>query len=169
MINITGIVTGDKEVVAHLSDLPTNVRESLTAAMNRITIDLQGYVVRNKLSGQLLKRRTGTLAASMQHRVVSNADGVTGVVGSRINEGAPLKYAKPLEDGFDGEVSVREHLRQMTTAFGKAVKEPRKIMVRAHTAHRHVKAYKYLASSLAENRDSYIAQLRRAVSDGVKK
>jgi hypothetical protein len=136
--------------------------------MNRITIDLQGYVVRNKLSGQLLKRRTGTLAASIQQRVVSRADDVTGVVGSRINESAPLKYARPLEDGFDGTVTVKEHLRQVTTAFGKAVKDPHKVTVRAHARQVHTRAYKYLASSLAERRGNYIEQLRQAVAQGVK-
>lgn len=168
MIEITGTVTGEQKVIANLSGLPDRVRASLTTAMKSITIDLQGYVVKNKLSGQLLKRRTGTLAASIQQRVASSSAGVTGVVGSRINEAAPLKYAYPLENGFDGDVPVREHLRMMTQAFGREVKEPRKITVRAHTAHRHVKAYKYLASSLAERRDSYIDQLRQAVARGSK-
>jgi hypothetical protein len=168
MIEITGTVTGENAVVAHLSGIPSKVRQQLTAAMLRITIDLQGYVAGNKLSGQLLKRRTGTLARSIQHNVVSTKEGVTGVVGSRIKEGAPLKYAYPLENGFDGDVPVKEHLRMMTTAFGRAVKEPRKITVKAHTAHRKIKAYKYLASSLAERRDSYLAQLRDAVARGVK-
>jgi hypothetical protein len=168
MIEITGTVTGEKVVTARLSGLPDNVRASLTRAMNRITIDLQGYVVRNKLSGQLLKRRTGTLAASIQHRVVSSANGVTGVVGSRINEGSPLKYAYPLENGFEGDVPVKEHLRQMTTAFGRVVKEPRKITVHAHSRHVKTKAYKYLASSLAARRDDYLEQLRRAVAEGAQ-
>lgn len=167
MIEITGTVVGDKAVTARLSAMPAKVRQNVTDAMLRITIDLQGHVVKNKLSGQLLKRRTGTLARSIQHNVVSTRDGVTGVVGSRIKESAPLKYAYPLEDGFDGDVTVKEHLRMMTTAFGREVKEPRKITVRAHTAKRHIKAYKYLASSLAEKRDGYVEQLRRAVAKAV--
>lgn len=168
MIGITGVITGEKAVTARINSIAPRVRESITRTMLRITIDLQSYVVKNKLSGQLLKRRTGTLAASMQHKVVSTQAGVTGVVGSRINEGAALKYARPLEDGFDGTVTVREHLRQMTTAWGRAVKEPRKITVRAHSAQRHIKAYKYLASSLAENRSRYIEMLTRAVAEGAK-
>lgn len=168
MINLTGVVTGDKAVQARIRSIAPNVRAKLTQALLRITIDLQGYVARNKLSGQLLKRRTGTLAASIQHKVVSTPEGVTGVVGSRINESRPLKYAGPLEDGFDGTVTVREHLRMMTTAFGREVKNPHKITVRAHSAHRVVKARHYLALSLAENRDRYLAQLDRAVAEGAK-
>jgi hypothetical protein len=170
MIEVTAVVTGDKATAAHLSALPANVRKELTTAMLRITIDLQSYVVRNKLSGQLLKRRTGTLAASIQHRVDSaRADGVYGVVGSRINEGHPLKYAGPLEDGFEGDVTVKEHLRQMTKAWGREVKNPRKITVHAHTAKRHIKAYRYLASALEERRTSYLEQIRAAVARGAAK
>lgn len=169
MISITGRVVGDKAVVARISSIVPSVRQSLTRAMLRITIDLQGYVVKNKLSGQLLNRRTGTLAASMQHKVVSTSEGVVGVVGSRVNAGAPLKYARALEDGFTGTVNVREHLRMMTTAFGKAVKDPHKITVGAHSAHRNIKARHYLSSSLAERRDAYLDQIEKAVGEGANK
>ena len=168
MINITGVVTGDKNVIARLENITPRVRARVDEAMHRVVIDLQGKVVRDKLSGQLLKRRTGTLAASIQFRVVKTADSVTGITGSRVNEGAPLKYAGPLEDGFEGPVTVREHLRMMTTAFGKPVKDPRKITVGAHTANRKIKAYHYLKSTLAENRDQYLQQLGQAVSNGVQ-
>lgn len=168
MINITGVVTGEKNVQARFERTSPRVRESLTREVLRVVIDLQGYVARNKLAGQLLKRRTGTLAASIQHRVVSTTSSVTGAVGSRINESAPLSYARIHEDGFDGTVTVREHLRMMTTAFGHPVKNPRKITVGAHTAQRHVRAKHYLSGSLAERRDQYLAQLDRAVGAGLK-
>lgn len=169
MINITGVVTGDKNVIARIERITPNVRQSLTDAMLRVSIDLQGYVAKNKLSGQLLKRRTGTLAASIQHKVVSTSVSITGVVGSRINEGAPLKYARIHEDGANQVVTVREHLRMMTMAFGQAVKSPRKITVRAHSAKQHVKAKRYLAGSLEENRARYLEMLDRAVGAGVRK
>lgn len=168
MIAVTGRVIGDKAVIARINSIAPRVREGITREMLRIVIDLQGYVVKNKLSGQLLKRRTGTLAASMQHKVVSTTNGVTGVVGSRVNAGAPLKYARVLEDGFDGTVTVREHLRMMTQAFGRDVQNPRKITVGTHTAKRNIKARYYLASSLAENRDRYLDQIEKAVAEGAK-
>jgi hypothetical protein len=168
VIHIKGVVTGDKNVVANLGAVPARVRESVEQTMQRVVIDLQSRVVKNKLSGQLLKRRTGTLAASIQFRVAKTSDSVTGVVGSRINEARPLKYAGPLEDGFDGTVTVREHLRMMTTAWGKPVKNPRQISVRAHAAQRHIKAYHYLKSTLAENRERYLGMISRAVSRGLK-
>lgn len=169
MIHITGVVTGDKNVIARLDSIEPKVRESLTRAMLRITIHLQGYVVSKKLSGQLLKRRTGTLAASIQHKVVSTGSSITGVVGSRINQSSPLKYARIHEDGSNAVVTVREHLRMMKTAFGKPVANPRKITVRTHTMKQNVKAKHYLSGSLAENRDDYLAQLDRAVGQGVRK
>lgn len=168
MIGITGVVHGDRNVVARLSSTAPRVRDEVEQTMLRIVIELQGKVVKNKLSGQLLRRRTGTLAASIQFRVVKTADSITGITGSRVNEAAPLKYARPLEDGFDGTVTVREHLRMMKQAFGKPVKNPRQISVKAHAAQRHVKAYHYLRSTLNENRDRYVTMLNLAVHRGIK-
>lgn len=168
MINIKGVVTGDKQVIANLGSAPERVRSKVETAMTRIVIDLQSYVVKNKLSGQLLKRRTGTLAASIQQRVARTDGQIVGVVGSRINDANPLKYAPPLEDGFSDTVTVKEHLRQMNTAFGKAVKEPRKITVKAHGMKMNVKARNYLKGSLAENRERYLQMIDKAVGDGLK-
>lgn len=169
MINITGVVTGEKNVIARLERVTPNVRQAVTSRLLRISIDLQSYVVKNKLSGQLLRRRTGTLAASIQHKVVSTSASITAVVGSRINEAKPLKYAGIHEDGSNEVVSVREHLRMMTTAFGQAVKNPRKITVRAHSMRQNVKAKRYLAGSLDENRQRYLDELDKAVGEGAKR
>jgi len=165
MIRITGDITGDRALGVRLNSITPGVRKSVTTAMLRITIDLQSHIARNKLAGQLLKRRTGTLAASIQHKVVSTTDGVTGIVGSRVNQGAPLAYANVLENGFDGTVTVKAHLRNIKEAFGKQI-APREVQVASHSARRHIKAYKYMASAMAEKRDGYMEQLRKAVADG---
>lgn len=168
MINITGTVTGDKAVIARLNTTEPRVRQALTEAALRIGIHLESYVRKNKLSGQLLKRRTGTLAASIDHKVTSTSSSVTAVIGSRVNATKPLAYARALEDGFDGVVTVKEHLRMVKQAFGKPLANPHNVTVRGHTAKRKTKAYRYLASSLAENRDSYIEQLRAAAVKGAQ-
>lgn len=167
MINIRGVVTGDRNVVADLGQVAPRVRGSVEDAMLRISVDLSNRVKRDKLTGQLLRVRTGTLRASIDYRVVKNSDSVTGVVGSRTNAAAPLKYAPIHEDGFDGTVTVREHLRMMTTAFGRPVKNPRQIKVGAHEAQRHVKAKHYLKSTLTENRERYLDMISKAVAKGL--
>ena len=167
MIKVVGTVVGETKLISRINSIAPGVRKSVTETMLRVTQDLQRYIQKNKLAGQLLKRRTGTLAASIQFKVVSSPDGVTGVVGSRVNESKPLKYAGPLENGFDGTVTVKAHMRTIKQAFGHSI-EPKTISVRAHGARRHIKAYKYMASSLAENKTTYLEQIAKAVAEGAK-
>ncbi|MBV8061459.1 MAG: HK97 gp10 family phage protein [Alphaproteobacteria bacterium] len=166
---ISGTVKGTDAVIARIGRVEPNVREALIAEVKRLAISLQSYVVVNKLSGQVLKRRTGTLAASIQWRADNSGGNVSAFVGSRINEAAELKYARVHEYGFDGTVTVREHLRMMTQAFGREVKEPRQITVHTHSRNMHVPERSYLRSSLAEMKNDVLDGIRNAVSQGVKK
>lgn len=166
---ITWKVTGEQQVITTLRDITPSVKSKLVNCMNRIAIDLQGQVVKNKLSGQLLNRRTGTLASSIQPKVVVTTAGVTGIVGSRVNESMPLKYAHIHEYGFNGTVTVKQHLRMMTTAFGRPVKEPRQITISPHTAVRNVREKRYLRGTLEENRDKYLEMINAAVGEGIKR
>jgi phage gpG-like protein len=65
---------------------------SLTA-MRRATEYVRGYIVKNKLSGQVLKRRTGRLAGSITSAQKIEGQDVVGMVGSN------LKYARIHELG----------------------------------------------------------------------
>lgn len=168
MIHIHGVVKGEKNVLARLGEVTPAVRTQVERTILRIVIDLQSNVVRNKLSGQLLKRRTGTLAASIQHKVVSTSDTITGIAGSRVTSGAPLKYAPPLEDGFNGAVTVKEHLRNVKQAWGKPMQNPRAVLVKAHQAQRNIKARHYMRSTLDENRDRYLEMIDKAVGKGAR-
>lgn len=166
---ITWKVTGEQQVITMLRDITPSVKDKLVNCMNRITIDLQSQVVKTKLSGQVLKRRTGTLAASIQPKVVVTTVGVTGVVGSRVNESMPLKYAHIHEYGFTGTVTVKQHLRMMTTAFGRPVKDPHQITISQHSAVRNVPEKRYLRGTLEENRERYLEMINKAVGGGIKR
>lgn len=65
---------------------------SLTA-MRRATEYVRGYIVKNKLSGQILKRKTGRLAGSIATAQEIRGQDVIGKVGSN------LKYARIHELG----------------------------------------------------------------------
>lgn len=146
---ITSTVTGDDRVQARLLAMPGAVRSKLQEAILRSVIDLESYVRKEKLSGQLLKRRTGTLAASIQHKMVVTPDDITGIVGSRVNESAPLKYAAIHEYGFSGQESVREYMRKGHP-------------VRAHIRNIVVPAKRYLRGSLDERAPQYVKWMQEA-------
>ncbi len=72
------------------------------------------HVTKNKLRGQYLRRRTGTLIRSItaSPRFLVREDLVRGAFGSN------LDYARAHEEGFSGRVTVRAHLRTMADQGG---------------------------------------------------
>jgi hypothetical protein len=165
---ITGRVTGVEQVVQKLNSAPKNVKSRLETVITRLSINLQGYVVSQKLSGQVLKRQTGHLAGSIDWKVEVTEGGVIGTVGSRVKERNPLKYAAVHEYGFQGPVSVKEHLRKVTTSFGKQLKQAEYQTVQAHTRQMNVPERSFLRSSLRENAENIRQAISKAVAEGAK-
>lgn len=76
-----------------LQRMRQTIPNSSLLAMKKATEYLRGYIVKKKLSGQVLKRRTGRLASSIEAEQYIVGGGVVGRVGSN------LKYAKIHETG----------------------------------------------------------------------
>lgn len=169
-------VEGDREVVAKLEGLPAEVRARLVPAMGRITLKLMRESVQNKLSGQVLKRRTGTLARSVTQspRVYQTEQAVVGTVGVENIVGpkgrAPVQYGKTHEFGFKGEVSVKAHLRQIKQAWGKSLKAPIEVTVHAHTRSVDLPERSFLRSALAslEQQGVVREELQRAIEEATR-
>ena len=92
MSMVSADITGDEQVAIRLQNLPNTVRSSLKKAMKDAMIDLRGYVAANKLSGQLLKVRTGTLHRSITQRIEDDATSVIGIVGTNVAYAAIHEY-----------------------------------------------------------------------------
>jgi hypothetical protein len=166
---ISGTVKNTEKVLVRLDGIAPNIKAALKEEVQRQVINLQNYVKANKLGGQVLKRKTGTLSRSIQQNVTETASGVSGFVDSRINESSPLKYAAVHEYGFNGSVTVREHLRMMTQAFGHPVKEPHKITIRTFNRNMNMPERSYLRSSLGELQQQITDAINAAVDRGAKK
>lgn len=158
---IKTIVTGDREVAAHLDRVDGQVRGKLRASIARLIVQLQRNVMQGKLSGQVLKVRTGTLRRSIDQRVQEGAAGIAGTVWTN------LSYAPRHEFGFTGAESVKEHLRMCKQAFGRPLKEPRQITVRAHTRSVNYPPHSFLRTTLYEMGPEIIQALRVAVGEGI--
>ena len=81
MIEIS--VSGDK-VVAQLRGVGQQAQDRLLKAMQRLMIDLQRKVKEEKLSGQVLQNRTGTLRRSINQTVTADGSSITGQVGTNV-------------------------------------------------------------------------------------
>ncbi len=157
---IKGTVVGQEGVIARLGRIPPGVRDRLRAAVKIETLN----VVRGsklKVSGPVLKNRTGHLRAGINAQFDETDTSITGSAG--INSG---KARYPAVHEFGGTFKIREHLRLLTQVFGKPVEKRRMITVRAHTATYPERSY--LRSTLRENESRIREALRRAVPEGVQ-
>jgi phage gpG-like protein len=77
---------------ARLAALPGKLQASLTRAVQRLSIKLQGNVMASKLSGQVLHVRTGTLRRSINQKVEQSGNTIRGSVGTNVEYAAIHEY-----------------------------------------------------------------------------
>jgi len=114
---------GVEKLVAKFDSYVGRLRPNLNKAMNVIVFTLVRYVQEQKLSGQVLHRRTGTLSRSIKGTVTDQPARIIGDVTSRSNGNAPLPYAVFWEKGFVGSMNVREHVRRTATGGFATVRQ----------------------------------------------
>lgn len=161
---IEGFVTGGDRVIARLDAFPKKLRPELKTRTIRLSIALQSHVKQNKLSGQVLKRRTGTLSRSIARKVDEDAHGVTGRVGTNV------KYAAIHEFGGKTKPHVIEPKTKGALAFeaytsmGQWGMHLNKIIVgRVNHPGSQMPERSFLRSSLAEFSDEITASYREAL------
>lgn len=154
-------VTGELDVSLKLDGLTDRLRAELYTSMLKTMFDLQEYVKSEKLSGQVLNRRTGTLSRSFTSRVTKGEESIVGEMGPNtpyalIQEYGgttsphviEAKYKKAL--AFSGGYAKFDF--GQTTVFARRVNHPgSKIPERS-----------YMRTSLAENLDTIRDELKAA-------
>lgn len=148
---------GGEEVAQKLQSISPAVHGNLVRAITKLSIQLQAKVQSEKLSGQVLKNRTGTLRRSINYKIDESADRVTGRVGTN------LKYGLAHEFGFHGAVNVKAHLRMIKQAFGKPI-APKQVMVSAHSRTMNLPERSFLRTALRE----MIPEIQATIDQAVK-
>ena len=159
---IIGYLVGDREVLDRLRALPDAVNSSLLPAITRLGIELQRDVQQDKLSGQVLKSRTGSLGSSIDLRV----DQSGGAIVANVFTDSP--YAAVHEYGFAGTVSVRASLRRITEAFGRPIPE-KAINVRAYDRRMDLPERSFLRSALEDMGPAVREEVQAALTEAVSK
>lgn len=162
-------IKGVEAVKERFQSADGKVRSTLSKVIEGLAADLQRHIVTDKLSGQVLHRRTGDLSRSVNYKMT---DDLTAVVG------ANTPYAAFHEYGFTGTEAVRAHLRrsrlQMVAArYNKLGYETRpskatargtgEIMVKAHSRKVNYPARSYMRTSLEDMRGEIVAKIQAAV------
>lgn len=178
---IQGTIIGNKEILARYRRIRQKAVPALTKRMARVVIKLQAHVVKNKLSGQVLKVRTGTLRRSVHENVEVTSNNITGMVGTN------MEYAAYHEYGFEGTVNVREHLRRTKAqaveykrselkgkasnllATWKAQRQKEAtITVRAHTREINYPAHSFLRSASKDLRQDVLFDLNQGFKEVIE-
>lgn len=141
---------GGSELIRKLSAITPNLQAGLLAEITRLSIILQSRIQSNKLSGQVLKTRTGTLRRSISHQVISTSNGVIGNVGTNSSYGLMHEF------GFKGTENISAHLRTIKSAWGKSI-TPKQIEVRAHTRKVDYPERSFLRTALKELEPTIVA------------
>lgn len=147
----------DTAAILKLDGMKLRARDVLKRTVTVLSIELQRYVKEKKLSGasqnarangaktgegkylgQALGVVTGRLRRSITHKVTESTGEVRGIVGTNV------EYAGVHEYGFQGQVTVREHLRR-TKSGNSAV-------VHAHARAVNLPERSFLRSALREMR-----------------
>ena len=151
---ITGTVYGKAELMQRLTQWSPNVRKALLSAVTKEAIRLQAHVVKDKLTGQVLHVRTGTLYRSINMRVEDSGTSVIGAVGTNVWYGRLHEFGE----------TVPAHQRLVTQVFGKPLRHPVWANVKAY----QLPERSFLRSALADRAPNIRQALHDAVSGAVK-
>ena len=163
---ISAQITGIAQTIYRIHTFSPNVRHEVEMELRAIARDLQTHVKRDKLSGQVLKNRSGHLRQGINQRVIVDSQMMTAIVGF---DSRALPYGRFWEYGFHGTEEVRSHLRMMKVAWGIPMKEPRQVTVGAFTRKVDQAARSFLRSSLDDMVKEIHERLRAAAARGLAK
>jgi len=155
-------VFGDKEVTRYFRAIPDGIRSGLIDSVGRLSLRLQARVMKEKLTGQVLKVRTGTLRRSIDRVIVTDEKHITGIVSTNVG------YGKAHEYGGLQTQTVREHLRLVKKAFRKDLKSPVWSTVRSHSRTVNLPERSFLRSALAEMQKEIVDDIEKVIADGIK-
>ncbi len=149
----------DAEIIAKLKSMPAKLRRTLQATTKLLAVELEDYVTSRKLSGQVLKVRTGRLRRSINNSVEATENTVTG----KVYSSGDVKYAAIHEYGGTIQIPEIRPTKAQALAFMVGGKQVFAKFVRAHSVHMPERSY--LRSSLRENAAHIEETYERAVTD----
>lgn len=157
MMNVT--LVGDKELIARLDAMPERLRTALLQKVTFLALKLEAKVKREKLSGQVLNKRSGNLMRSIQHLVESS----TGAVVGKVYSAGDVKYAAIHEFGGQTKPHVIEAKNGKALAFTFGGKQA--FFKRVNHPGSKIPERSFLRSSLTEMRDEIVTGLERTVKE----
>lgn len=153
-------VEGAAATARMLRGVAPRVMTSIEQRINAVSLRLLSRVKNDKLSGQVLKNRSGRLRGSITQEITERTDArIVAEVGTN------KEYARPHEYG--GKWEVPAHQRMQRLAWGKPMKNPRLVDVKKHDV--VLPERSFLRSALREMAPEIRAEIAKAVEEGVRR
>lgn len=153
---------GGDVLAAVLRSYGDKVQTAIVQSVGRSALRLQREVMQNRLSGQVLNVRTGNLRRSIHQQVTNTGGAVIGEVNTNV------RYGKAHEYGFAGTVNVKASLRQVRQAFGRPLKSPRYVQVRAHSRNVRLPERSFLRTALRDMKPMIEADLQKSIEGALR-
>jgi hypothetical protein len=160
MLRLT--LQGGERLIERLRSAPATLLSVLSTKLTALMFQLQSRIVLDKLSGQVLAHRTGTLAGSVRAQPTTTTG--TTLHGGITAGGGPAFYAGIHEFGVD-------HPWTITATRARAlhfISAGREIFVKSVT-HPALPQRAFMAPALAESEESIRAGLQNALDSELEK
>ena len=147
-----------QSVTANFTSMNDKIRRELESTIRRLTLELTNNIKSGKLTGQVLKVRTGRLRNSIHNKVNVSTNAVVGTVSTNV------KYAAIHEYGFNGSENVKGHLRKIKQAFGKSI-SPKTIVINSFQRNMVMPERSFMRTALNEMQ----ARIRNEIDSAVNR
>lgn len=156
---LTFALEGEEAIISKLKSMDKDIHASLLKTITKLSIQLQANIKQDKLSGQVLKTRTGTLRRSINMKVEQSSTSITGKVG--IGKDA-AKYGVMHEYGFTGSENVKAHLRTIKQAFGKPIAS-KQISINSHSRNVKYPEKSFMRTALSDLTPKIKEEIQKAL------
>lgn len=154
-------VIGSERIVKMLGEKPAQIKAAAKSALDVWGAELASYIKADKLSGQVLNRRSGRLSASVMPLRQQSSDSVSG--GARGGRGVP--YAAIHEYG--GLIPAHEVVARNAQALCFSVDGIKRFAKSVHIPDVQMPERSYMRSSFKEQVPRGIEMLRAAVKEAI--
>jgi len=89
---ISAVIIGKESTIENFRTFHARASDALYKTLERLAIELTRKVKEEKLSGQVLKNRTGTLRRSINYRIEGTETTMTAIVGTNVAYAAIHEY-----------------------------------------------------------------------------
>jgi hypothetical protein len=153
---------GADEVLDRFNSLGADVQACLVVTSQSLAASLQAHIQQDKLSGQVLNRLSGDLAAS----IAATVEIGDGVVTAQVFSANPPPYAATLE--FGGVIPARD-VRPVSAEALSFMIDGRRVFAKvAHIPDVTLPAHSYLRASLQDMAAEITTELQQAVARALK-